>query len=143
MKPSLLPPRLLLLRWVLHTELLPRPSAAPGDNVIMVRESLLSNLSPPRDERTLRERVKHHTPEHLSVFFFFHPPFPILNVTPPCRPPHPLSVTRDACGGFGKRRKVGAMGRAERGGKARCENPVGEEEEEKESSRANKESRLR
>lgn len=84
LKPSLLPPRLLLLRWVLHTELLPRPSAAPGDNVIMVRESLLSNLSPPRDERTLREHVKHHTPEHLSVFSFS-PPF--SNSEP--HPPHP------------------------------------------------------
>lgn len=33
----------------------------------MVRESLLSNTSPPCDERTLCEHVKHHTPEHLSV----------------------------------------------------------------------------
>lgn len=33
----------------------------------MVRESLLSNLSPRCDERTLREHVKHHTPEQLSV----------------------------------------------------------------------------
>lgn len=42
-------------------------SSTPIDNVIMVRESLLSNVSPPCDERTLREHVKHHTPEHLSV----------------------------------------------------------------------------
>lgn len=48
------------------------------DNVIMAwesggsqarvrRESGLSNMSPPCDEHTLCEHVKHHTPEHLSV----------------------------------------------------------------------------
>lgn len=42
-------------------------SSTPRDNVIMVRESLLSNTSPPCDERMLCEHVKHHTPEHLSV----------------------------------------------------------------------------
>lgn len=38
------------------------------DNVIMVREMLLSNLSPPCDDLMLRWHVRHHTPEHLSVF---------------------------------------------------------------------------
>lgn len=33
----------------------------------MVRETLLSNLSPPCDDLMLREHVRHHTPEHLSV----------------------------------------------------------------------------
>jgi len=42
-------------------------SSTPRDNVIMVRESLLSNMSPPCDERMLCEHVKHHTPKHLSV----------------------------------------------------------------------------
>ena len=44
-------------------------SGKPRDNVIMVRESLLSNTSPPCDERMLCEHVKHHAPEHLSVSF--------------------------------------------------------------------------
>lgn len=103
LKPSRLPPRLLLLRWLLHAELLPRPSAAAADNVIMVRESLLSNLSPPRDERTLRERVKHHTPEHLSVFFT-PPPFQF------CSTP----VTQDAGG------SPGGEGAGQGGGKDRA-----------------------
>lgn len=42
-------------------------SITPRDNVIMVRELLLSDVSPPCDERKLCEHVKHHTPEHLSV----------------------------------------------------------------------------
>lgn len=42
-------------------------SRALRDNVIMVRETLLSNLPPPCDDLTLREHVRHHTPEHLSV----------------------------------------------------------------------------
>lgn len=42
-------------------------SMTPRDNVIMIRELLLSNLSPPYDEGMLCEHVKHHTPEHLSV----------------------------------------------------------------------------
>lgn len=42
-------------------------SMTPRDNVIMIWESLLSNLSPPCDEGMLCEHVKHHTPEHLSV----------------------------------------------------------------------------
>lgn len=33
----------------------------------MVRETLLSRLSPPCDDLMLREHVRHHTPEHLSV----------------------------------------------------------------------------
>lgn len=46
------------------------------DNVIMVRETLLSNLSPPCEELMLREHVRHHTPEHLSVSSPPPPPFP-------------------------------------------------------------------
>lgn len=33
----------------------------------MVRETLLSKLSLPCDDLMLREHVRHHTPEHLSV----------------------------------------------------------------------------
>lgn len=53
----------------------------------MVRESLLSNTSPPCDERMLREHVKHHAPEHLSVSF--------SNTT---STPHPAPLTQDERG---------------------------------------------
>lgn len=42
-------------------------SSALRDNVIMVRETLLSNLPPACDDLMLREHVRHLTPEHLSV----------------------------------------------------------------------------
>ncbi|CAL8361044.1 unnamed protein product [Gadus morhua 'NCC'] len=40
----------------------------------MARESLLSKMSPPHNECTLCNRVKHHTPEHLSVSVCVTPP---------------------------------------------------------------------
>lgn len=76
----------------------------------MVRESLLSNTSPPRDERMLCEHVKHHTPEHLSV-----------SVSNPTSPPsYRTSEAEDKTGGRGllkiaaKERKSSCALRAER-----------------------------